>query len=232
MEFRMDGDGCHLHQHRRSGRIAVMHARIGRARHAMRGGEDNVARDHRARAEARRGRRALEHPPGPRVRAGRDRNAGRAPDRRPGPHRLSIDPAAANARAIAAYAKVGFRPVGVMRRYQRLADGTWVDALLMDLLADAPSADAAQASRNGLVSGPRVDRMGATRGRRFGRQGRREGNRPDGYHTRTTDRTSTTDRDHDPGRSRRAERDRRALRDLSCSASPRRSSDFRGRSSD
>ncbi len=53
-----------------------------------------------------------------------------------GHHRLSIDPAAANARAIAAYAKVGFRPVGIMRRYQRLADGTWVDALLMDLLAD------------------------------------------------------------------------------------------------
>jgi aminoglycoside 6'-N-acetyltransferase len=53
-----------------------------------------------------------------------------------GHHRLSIDPAAANERAIAAYAKVGFRPVGVMRRYQRLADGTWVDALLMDLLAE------------------------------------------------------------------------------------------------
>ena len=53
-----------------------------------------------------------------------------------GHHRLSIDPAVANTRAIAAYAKVGFRPVGVMRRYQRLTDGTWVDALLMDLLAE------------------------------------------------------------------------------------------------
>ena len=53
-----------------------------------------------------------------------------------GHHRLTIDPAAANSRAIAAYAKVGFRPVGVMRRYQRMADGTWVDALLMDLLAE------------------------------------------------------------------------------------------------
>jgi len=53
-----------------------------------------------------------------------------------GHHRLSIDPAAANARAIAAYAKVGFRPVGVMRRYQRLTTGEWVDALLMDLLAE------------------------------------------------------------------------------------------------
>jgi aminoglycoside 6'-N-acetyltransferase len=53
-----------------------------------------------------------------------------------GHHRLTIDPAAANSRAIAAYAKVGFRPVGVMRRYQRMPDGQWVDALLMELLAD------------------------------------------------------------------------------------------------
>ncbi len=53
-----------------------------------------------------------------------------------GHHRLTIDPAADNRRAIAAYAKLGFRPVGVMRRYQRLRDGRWVDALLMDLLAD------------------------------------------------------------------------------------------------
>jgi aminoglycoside 6'-N-acetyltransferase len=53
-----------------------------------------------------------------------------------GHHRLTIDPAADNERAIAAYAKLGFRPVGVMRRYQRMIDGRWVDALLMDLLAD------------------------------------------------------------------------------------------------
>ena len=53
-----------------------------------------------------------------------------------GHHRLTIDPAADNVRAIAAYAKVGFRPVGVMRRYQRMSDGQWADALLMDLLAD------------------------------------------------------------------------------------------------
>jgi aminoglycoside 6'-N-acetyltransferase len=52
-----------------------------------------------------------------------------------GHHRLTIDPAAGNARAIAAYAKLGFRPVGRMRQYQRMADGGWVDALLMDLLA-------------------------------------------------------------------------------------------------
>jgi aminoglycoside 6'-N-acetyltransferase len=56
-------------------------------------------------------------------------------DRR-GHHRLTIDPAAENARAISAYAKLGFRPVGLMRRYQRMTDGRWADALLMDLLAD------------------------------------------------------------------------------------------------
>jgi aminoglycoside 6'-N-acetyltransferase len=53
-----------------------------------------------------------------------------------GHHRLVIDPAADNAAAIRSYAKVGFRPVGLMRRYERGADGTWHDGLLMDLLAD------------------------------------------------------------------------------------------------
>jgi aminoglycoside 6'-N-acetyltransferase len=53
-----------------------------------------------------------------------------------GHHRLTIDPAADNARAIAAYAKVGFRPVGRLRRYQRLPDGRWIDGLLMELLAE------------------------------------------------------------------------------------------------
>jgi aminoglycoside 6'-N-acetyltransferase len=53
-----------------------------------------------------------------------------------GHHRLTIDPAASNARAIAAYAKAGFRPVGVMRRYEGDLDGSWHDGLLMDLLAD------------------------------------------------------------------------------------------------
>ena len=51
-------------------------------------------------------------------------------------HRLVIDPAADNTAAIRAYGKVGFRPVGVMRRYERGPDGTWHDGLLMDLLAD------------------------------------------------------------------------------------------------
>ncbi|MER8184275.1 GNAT family protein [Kitasatospora sp. NPDC094015] len=53
-----------------------------------------------------------------------------------GHHRLVIDPAADNAAAIACYRKVGFRPVGVMRRYERGPDGSWHDGLLMDLLAD------------------------------------------------------------------------------------------------
>lgn len=53
-----------------------------------------------------------------------------------GHHRLTIDPAATNVRAIAAYEKVGFRPVGVMRRYEGDLDGSWHDGLLMDLLAD------------------------------------------------------------------------------------------------
>jgi aminoglycoside 6'-N-acetyltransferase len=52
-----------------------------------------------------------------------------------GHHRLVIDPAADNVAAIRAYAKVGFRPVGIMRQYERDADGTWHDSLLMDLLA-------------------------------------------------------------------------------------------------
>ena len=52
-----------------------------------------------------------------------------------GHHRLVIDPAADNHAAIACYAKVGFRPVGIMRRYERGPDGTWHDGLLMDLLA-------------------------------------------------------------------------------------------------
>ena len=52
-----------------------------------------------------------------------------------GHHRLTVDPAAANARAIHVYEKLGFRPVGVLREYERVADGSWRDALLMELLA-------------------------------------------------------------------------------------------------
>ena len=53
-----------------------------------------------------------------------------------GHHRLVIDPAADNSAAIRSYAKVGFRPVGVMRRYELGLDGSWHDGLLMDLLAN------------------------------------------------------------------------------------------------
>jgi aminoglycoside 6'-N-acetyltransferase len=55
---------------------------------------------------------------------------------RRGHHHLTIDPAADNARAIACYSKVGFRPVGVLRQNERGADGTFHDALMMDMLAD------------------------------------------------------------------------------------------------
>ena len=51
-------------------------------------------------------------------------------------HRIIIDPAAANERAIATYKAVGFKPVGIMRRYERGPDGDWHDGLLMDLLAE------------------------------------------------------------------------------------------------
>jgi aminoglycoside 6'-N-acetyltransferase len=53
-----------------------------------------------------------------------------------GHHRITIDPALVNTRAIASYRKVGFRDVGIMRRYERANDGTWRDSLLMDLLAE------------------------------------------------------------------------------------------------
>jgi aminoglycoside 6'-N-acetyltransferase len=53
-----------------------------------------------------------------------------------GHHRFTLDPSAANERAIKAYARLGFKPVGVLRRYERHDDGEWHDGLLMDLLAD------------------------------------------------------------------------------------------------
>jgi aminoglycoside 6'-N-acetyltransferase len=53
-----------------------------------------------------------------------------------GHHRVTIDPAAANERAIRAYERVGFKRVGVLRRYERGADGAWHDGLLLDLLPE------------------------------------------------------------------------------------------------
>jgi aminoglycoside 6'-N-acetyltransferase len=52
-----------------------------------------------------------------------------------GHHRFTIDPSAGNARAIRTYAALGFKPVGVLRAYER-RDDAWHDGLLMDLLAD------------------------------------------------------------------------------------------------
>ena len=58
-----------------------------------------------------------------------------------GHHRITIDPAAANAAAIRAYEKAGFRPVGIMRGYERDQDGRgWHDGLLMELLAGEEAA--------------------------------------------------------------------------------------------
>jgi len=58
-----------------------------------------------------------------------------------GHHRITIDPAAANDQAIRSYAKVGFRAVGVMRQYERGADGRFHDGLLMDLLRGEQAED-------------------------------------------------------------------------------------------
>jgi aminoglycoside 6'-N-acetyltransferase len=56
-----------------------------------------------------------------------------------GHHRITIDPAAANERAIRCYAAAGFTEVGVMRRYERGADGRFHDGLLMELVAEPGS---------------------------------------------------------------------------------------------
>lgn len=54
-----------------------------------------------------------------------------------GHHRLVIDPAVDNVAAIGCYTSVGFRPVGLMRAYERDVDGPgWHDAVLMELLAE------------------------------------------------------------------------------------------------
>jgi aminoglycoside 6'-N-acetyltransferase len=52
-----------------------------------------------------------------------------------GHHRLVIDPAADNERAIRCYERVGFRRVGVLREYERDPGGAWRDGVLLDLLA-------------------------------------------------------------------------------------------------
>jgi aminoglycoside 6'-N-acetyltransferase len=51
-----------------------------------------------------------------------------------GHHRFTIDPNVENARAIRCYEAVGFKPVGVLRAYERSLDDGWNDGLLMDLV--------------------------------------------------------------------------------------------------
>ncbi|MGH2995219.1 MAG: GNAT family N-acetyltransferase [Gaiellaceae bacterium] len=53
-----------------------------------------------------------------------------------GHHRVTIDPRLDNERAIRCYERVGFKRVGVQRRYELGPDGVWHDGLLLDLLAD------------------------------------------------------------------------------------------------
>ena len=50
-----------------------------------------------------------------------------------GHHRITVVPSPENQAAVRCYSKAGFRPVGVMRAYERYR-GRWRDALLMDLL--------------------------------------------------------------------------------------------------
>jgi aminoglycoside 6'-N-acetyltransferase len=59
-----------------------------------------------------------------------------------GHHRITIDPATANAPAIRCYEKAGFSAVGVMRSYERdMTTGEWHDGLLMELVG-APRREA------------------------------------------------------------------------------------------
>lgn len=53
-----------------------------------------------------------------------------------GHHRIVIDPAAANVRAVRCYEAVGFRRVGVLRAYWwDHVEQRWADGVLLDLLA-------------------------------------------------------------------------------------------------
>ncbi len=54
-----------------------------------------------------------------------------------GHHRITIDPALANIAAVHCYEKAGFIRVGVMRGYERDADGRgWHDGLLMEFVTE------------------------------------------------------------------------------------------------
>jgi aminoglycoside 6'-N-acetyltransferase len=69
-----------------------------------------------------------------------------------GHHRITIDPAVDNAPAIRAYEKAGFRPVGVMRAYERdMTTGEWHDGLLMELVGTPPPGDDVPTAATGSV---------------------------------------------------------------------------------
>ena len=53
-----------------------------------------------------------------------------------GHHRLTIDPATSNQRAVRCYAAMGFREVGKLRAYQLMDDGTRLEGTLMEYIAD------------------------------------------------------------------------------------------------
>ena len=53
-----------------------------------------------------------------------------------GHHRLTIDPATTNQRAVRCYAAMGFREVGTLHAYQLMDDGTRLDGTLMEYIAD------------------------------------------------------------------------------------------------
>jgi aminoglycoside 6'-N-acetyltransferase len=54
-----------------------------------------------------------------------------------GHHRVVIDPAADNERAVSCYSACGFTVVGTMRRYERDNDGVgWHDGLLMEYVVE------------------------------------------------------------------------------------------------
>ena len=53
-----------------------------------------------------------------------------------GHHRITIDPALANTRAIRCYERAGFRTVGLMELYERGPDGAFRDSLLMEWVSN------------------------------------------------------------------------------------------------
>ena len=64
-----------------------------------------------------------------------------------GHHRITIDPAAANAAAIRAYEKAGFTRVGLLQNAERDSDGRgWHDQVLMEFVVEPGKADPETAS--------------------------------------------------------------------------------------